>query len=221
MRYTLCALALAACCAPLSAAEPVTIGYVDMQRVIEESKLGKQAFAALQEKYAEPQAALEKEEKGILQLQQSLARDGALMSQAELDKRKAEFQERVSQIQRKAAMAQQELSQDQAKLGGGIIKPAQEIVTDLVALMEQDAVPRANIFIDSPSGGLSHRGPQRLPAFLTQDGLSPWIASKSSGNSCARSGIILIPQVIPRFPSSSYNHIAPGVHSSSFSPSRK
>ena len=28
-------------------------------------------------------------------------------------------------------MAQQELSQDQAKLGGGIIKPAQEIVTEL------------------------------------------------------------------------------------------
>ena len=53
------------------------------------------------------------------------------MSQAELDKRKAEFQERVSQIQRKAAMAQQELSQDQAKLGGGIIKPAQEIITEL------------------------------------------------------------------------------------------
>ena len=132
MRSVACALALlAAVCAPLAAAEPITIGYVDMQRVIEESKLGKQAFAALQEKYAAPQAALEKEEKGILQLQQSLARDGALMSQAELDKRKAEFQERVSQIQRKAAQAQQELSQDQAKLGGGIIKPAQEIITEL------------------------------------------------------------------------------------------
>jgi len=131
MRSVACALLLAAVCAPLAAAEPITIGYVDMQRVIEESKLGKQAFAALQEKYAEPQAALEKEEKSILQLQQSLAREGALMSQAELDKRKAEFQERVNQIQRKAAMAQQELSQDQAKLGGGIIKPAQEIITEL------------------------------------------------------------------------------------------
>lgn len=133
MRSSACvlALALAVVCAPLIAAEPITIGYVDMQRVIEESKLGKQAFAALQEKYAEPQAALEKEEKSILQLQQSLSRDGALMSQAELDKRKAEFQERVSQIQRKAAMAQQELSQDQAKLGGNIIKPAQEIITEL------------------------------------------------------------------------------------------
>lgn len=131
MRSALCALALAAFCAPLTAAEPVTIGYVDMQRVIEESKLGKKAFATLQEKYAQPQAALEKEEKEIVQLQQNLARDGALMSQAELEKRKTELQERIGQIQRKAAMAQQELSQDQAKLGGGIIKPAQEIITTL------------------------------------------------------------------------------------------
>lgn len=125
------ALALALVCLPLTAAEPVSIGFVDMQRVIEESKLGKQAFATLQEKYAEPQAALQKEEKEIVQLQQNLARDGALMSQAELDKRKGELQERIAMIQRKAAMAQQELSQDQAKLGSGIIKPAQEIVTEL------------------------------------------------------------------------------------------
>ena len=125
------ALALALVCLPLAAAEPVSIGYVDMQRVIEESKLGKQAFATLQEKYAEPQAVLQKDEKEIMQLQQNLARDGALMSQAELDKRKGELQERIALIQRKAAMAQQELSQDQAKLGSGIIKPAQEIITEL------------------------------------------------------------------------------------------
>jgi outer membrane protein len=122
---------LALVCLPLAAAEPVSIGYVDMQRVIEESKLGKQAFATLQDKYAEPQAILQKEEKEIMQLQQNLARDGALMSQSELDKRKAALQERISQIQRKAAMAQQELSQDQAKLGSGIIKPAQEIIVEL------------------------------------------------------------------------------------------
>lgn len=41
------------------------------------------------------------------------------------------MQERIGQIQRKAAMAQQELSQDQAKLGSGIIKPAQEIIVEL------------------------------------------------------------------------------------------
>jgi len=131
MRFAVCALALAIFCAPLTAAETVTIGFVDMQRVIEESKLGKKAFATLQEKYAQPQAALEKEEKEILQMQQNLVRDGALMSQAELEKRKAELQERIGQIQRKAAMAQQELSQDQAKLGNGIIKPAREIITTL------------------------------------------------------------------------------------------
>jgi outer membrane protein len=133
-------LALLMLCSPLSAAEPAAIGYVDMQRVIEQSSLGKQARETLEEKFADPQAALAKEEQAIRQLQETTSRDAALMSEAELEKRKTEIQERAVQLQRNAAAAQRELAQEQAKLGAGIIRPAQEIIAELAEEKKLSAV---------------------------------------------------------------------------------
>lgn len=140
MKHFAFLLAILSFCTPVSAAEPTSIGYVDMQRVIEESKLGKQAYAALKEKFSEPQEAIGKEEQAIRQLQETTGRDAALMSQAELDKRKSELQQRVIQLQRAAQSAQQELAQDQAKLGADIIKPTQQIIAELAKERKLTAV---------------------------------------------------------------------------------
>jgi outer membrane protein len=133
-------VALALFSSPLLAADAGPIGYVDMQRVIEQSKLGKQAEATLKEKFSDPQAELQKEQQAIRQLQETTSRDAALMSEAELEKRKKELQERVAKLQRDAATAQQELAQEQAKLGAGIIRPAQEIIAELAKEKELSAV---------------------------------------------------------------------------------
>jgi len=116
---------------PINAAEPVSIGYVDMQVVLDKSKMGQEAQKALQKKFSGRQQKLAEEEQAIRQLQQTLARDQALMSQAELDKKNAEIRERIQALQRKAARMQRELAQEQNKLGSAILKPAQEIVTAL------------------------------------------------------------------------------------------
>lgn len=137
-------LALLVFCPSLFAADAASLGYVDMQQVIERSKLGKQAHATLKEQFAEPQAALAKEEQSIRQLQETTSRDAALMSEAELDKRKNEVQERVMKLQRSAAAAQQELTREQAKLGGGIIKPAQTIIAKLAKEKKLSAVFERN-----------------------------------------------------------------------------
>jgi outer membrane protein len=121
-------LATLAFCTPLLAVE---IGYVDMQQVIEESKLGQQAHATLKEQFAEPQAALAEEEQSIRQLQESTSRDAALMSQDELDKRKNELQQRIAKLQQNAASAQADLAREQAKLGAGIVNPAREVIAEL------------------------------------------------------------------------------------------
>jgi len=137
-------LALLIPCSPLFAADAASIGYVDMQGVIERSKLGKQAHATLKEQFAEPQDALAKEEQSIRQLQESTSRDAALMSTAELEKRKSELQERVVNLQRSAAAAQQELAREQGKLGAGIIKPAQDIIAKLAKEKKLSAVFERN-----------------------------------------------------------------------------
>lgn len=131
MKRSISLLALLVLCTPLFAADPAAIGYVDMQQVIERSKLGQKAHATLKEQFAEPQEALAKEEQAILQLQESTDRDSALMSEEELTKRKNEIKERVQKIQRSATTAQQELAREQAKLGAGIITPAKDVITKL------------------------------------------------------------------------------------------
>ena len=137
-------LALLVSCPSLLAADAATIRYVDMQQVIERSKLGQKAHAALKEKFADPQAALAKEEQSIRQLQESTNRDAALMSETELEKRKNEIQERVVKLQRQAFAAQQELSQEQTKLGAGIIKPAQVVIAKLAEDKKLSAVFERN-----------------------------------------------------------------------------
>jgi len=137
-------LSLFVCCPSLLAADAASIGYVDMQQVIERSKLGIQAHETLKEQFADPQAALAEEERSIRQLQEETSRDAALMSEAELEKRKNEIQERVMKIQRSAASAQQKLAREQAKLGAGIIKPAQAIIDTLAKEKKLSAVFERN-----------------------------------------------------------------------------
>jgi outer membrane protein len=115
----------------IHAADPVSFGYVDMQAVIDNSKMGMQALQALKKEFAPRQEELSQEEQSIHQLQQTLARDGALMSQAELDKKTTEIQRRIQAFQRRFARAQGDLAQEEKKLGGRILVPAQAIITEL------------------------------------------------------------------------------------------
>jgi len=135
---------LATLCTAAYAFEPVTIGYVDMQRVIEESKMGKEARATLEEKYREPQQRLGKEEQAIRELQQKTNRDAALMSQAELDKRTAEVQERIQKFQKEAMATQQALAKDQTQLGGDIVKTAGGVISKLATEKKLSAVFERN-----------------------------------------------------------------------------
>lgn len=126
---TLCVL-LALAVPPL-AAEAASLGYVDMQKVIEESKLGQKARETLKAKFEGKQQAFAEEEKSIRQLQQTLARDQALMSQAELNKKKGEIEGRIQEFQKKAAVVQKELNEEQSRLGGEVVAPAEKVIAAL------------------------------------------------------------------------------------------
>jgi outer membrane protein len=53
------------------------------------------------------------------------------MSQTELDKKKGELKSRVEAFQKQVAEAQQALVQEQNKLGGEILEPAQGIIEEV------------------------------------------------------------------------------------------
>lgn len=133
-------LALFALSLPAIAAGPTSLGYVDMQRVFEESALGRQANDKLKEQFSPRQEAFAQEEQAIRQLQQALARDQALMSQSELDKRQKEIQQRIGKLQQDAAAAQQELAEARSKLGSEILGPAQKAIAEVAKKQKIGAV---------------------------------------------------------------------------------
>jgi outer membrane protein len=116
---------------PAIAADPAVIGYVDIQVLLDQSKMGKQAQQALKDKFEDRKQELTQEEQSIRQVQQTLARDQALMSQTELDKKTSELEKSVREFQKKAAEAQEALVQEQNKLGAEILKPAQAIIAQV------------------------------------------------------------------------------------------
>jgi len=114
---------------PVQAAKPQKIGYVNMQEVIDKSKLGQQAHETLKKKFGSRQQKLAGEQQSILQLQKTLDRDKALMSRKELKKKTAEIQKRKKKFQQKVTQLQKEVRQEENKLAQRILEPAPAVST--------------------------------------------------------------------------------------------
>lgn len=113
---------------PTLAANNTSVGYVDMQQVLEQSKLGKRLQEQLRKEF-EPQAKVfAEDEQQIQALQQSLERDKALMSKDQLAKKQKEIQTRIEDYQKKTLPIQQELMKVQQEKGREIVTPAREAV---------------------------------------------------------------------------------------------
>jgi outer membrane protein len=121
---------------PLTALEAASLGYVDMQRVLEESASGKRVQEQLRKDF-EPRAQdLGKTEAEIRQLQESLARESALMSTEQVKKKEAEIKQRIESYQKAGGALQQELAKVQQEKGREVMGPAQKAV-DAVSKQKQ------------------------------------------------------------------------------------
>ncbi len=110
------------------AAPAADLGYVDMQRVLEESAVGKVVQEQLRKDFEPKAQTLGKEEQEIRKLQETLARDSALMSKDQVSKKEAEIKKRIEAYQKEAGATQQQLLKVQQEKGREIIGPAQKAV---------------------------------------------------------------------------------------------
>jgi len=117
---------------PLSASAAGDIGFVDMQRVLEQSAIGKKVQDQLRKDFEPKAETLNKEELEIRKLQETLKRDSALMSKDQVAKKESEIKKRVEAYQKEAGATQQQLLKVQQEKGREIIGPAQKAV-DAVA----------------------------------------------------------------------------------------
>ncbi|NEV62406.1 OmpH family outer membrane protein [Thiorhodococcus minor] len=117
---------------PVQAAKETSVGYVDMQRVLEESKLGQRLQEQLRKDFEPRAKELAEEEMAIKQMQQELAGNKPLMSEEQVEKKESEIKSRIEAYQKKAMPVQQELMKVQQEKGREIVGPARKAV-DAVA----------------------------------------------------------------------------------------
>jgi outer membrane protein len=130
---TILALAL-----PFATLEAASLGYVDMQKVLEQSTLGKKVQEELRKEFEPRAQELGKTEAEIRQLQETLARDSALMSADQVKKKEAEIKQRIEAYQKAGGALQQEVAKVQQQKGREVMAPAQKAVD---AVAKQNKLP--------------------------------------------------------------------------------
>ncbi len=113
---------------PLGLAQAADVGYIDMQQVIEKSKVGSKVQEQLRKDFEPKAKPIGEEEQAIRQLQANLSRDAALMSKDQVDKKQAEIKKRIEAFEKTAGAFQQELLKAQQAKGQEVLVPAQKAV---------------------------------------------------------------------------------------------
>lgn len=119
-------LPLLALALPLTVAQATDLGWVDMQQVIEKSKVGAKVQEELRQEFEARLKPIREDEKAIRQAQATLAKEAPLMSKDQAQKQEAEIKKRIAAFEKAAAPLQQELAKAQQERGREVLGPAQK-----------------------------------------------------------------------------------------------
>ncbi len=116
----------------LAAAEAeVTIGYVDMQILMNKSKAGGKAKAEIKKLVDQKQAALKKDEDKIKAMHESLEKDKLLLSKEQRSEKENKIRGEMAGFQQKVAQSQQALKQKEAELTRKMHGEIAKIIADV------------------------------------------------------------------------------------------
>lgn len=113
------------------AADIPAIGYVDMRKVMNESKVGKRNKADIEKLVKERQSVLQKEEQRLQGLQQDFQKNQMLLTDAQKQEKQKDFQGKVEAFQKMRNDAQQAVSQRDNELSSKAVAEIKLIVADL------------------------------------------------------------------------------------------
>jgi len=116
---------------PVRSQEGVKIGFVDLDRALQESRAGKSALEKWQAEVKKTESSLLKEKQDLEQLRIDINKKGLLLKEAERRKLEKEFQRRVRNYQREVRDSQEELNQRKNELMGDIINGLGKVVTEV------------------------------------------------------------------------------------------
>ncbi len=116
--------------AGVNAAEASKIGYVDLQKVLNLSKAGKEAKDQLSEKVKKYQEEINKKQEDLKKLKDVIEKQGALLSEKAKSDKEKDYQQSLKEFQRLTKDAQEELQAKDEELTRHILGDIEKVVQD-------------------------------------------------------------------------------------------
>jgi len=108
----------------------VKIGYVDLQRALNESNRGKKAKEEFKAEVEKLQAQLKKKKDQIESLKEQLEKKAAVMKEEERDKLEEEYRKKLRDFERDYKDSQADLQRKDSELTGAILKELHEVIQE-------------------------------------------------------------------------------------------
>jgi outer membrane protein len=113
---TLCGVLILSAFGAMAHAAEIKIGYVDMQRALNESTAGKQAKVVMESEYQKFQTEIARRQKELQATQQTLQRQGLMLSENARKEKEREYQNKLKEFKRWGEDRQAELKQKEMEL---------------------------------------------------------------------------------------------------------
>jgi outer membrane protein len=131
----LVALAVGPALAQAPAAAPATgttkIGVIEVQRIVQESAIGKESLARVQKLQQGKQEELQKRQKELRDLEQKIQEQGKSLSEDAMEKLQKDYQGKAVDLKRFQDDAQRELEEAQRKELGDLEKRIMPVINDV------------------------------------------------------------------------------------------
>ena len=131
MKYTLVVISMMLVANLAAAQDRAKIGFIDVQRAINESVAGKRARDRFQTQVKKAETDLLKEKQELERQKSELDKKSPLLKDDERRNLEADLQRRAVNYQRAMGDQQQELRQKEGEMTGDILKELEKIVTEV------------------------------------------------------------------------------------------
>jgi outer membrane protein len=131
MRRALVAASLLATTATAFAARAQKIGYVDVQRAIQETEEGKGARTRLRGEFEQRKTAIDKKGADLEKMQQDYDKQQAVMSDEAKRKKQEEFQKLLVDARKSANDLQEDMATKEQQAMAGILQRLQAVVAEI------------------------------------------------------------------------------------------
>lgn len=109
----------------------VKLGYVDMQKAIQNTKAGQKAKKDLESEFEKRKKSLQTKENDLKKKSEELEKQAMVLSDEVRGKKQREFQQAMMEFQQLVQKNQQEIQQQERKLTEPIVKKLQDVINDI------------------------------------------------------------------------------------------